>query len=413
MKRIITLLLCLVMMMSLAACGGSGTADESGETVDSQETVVSDNSTSSENSEEPTEIKKIVIDEAVKPENFQLSASGEDFESYTLENITYRDVMKYESKLIDNGFYIQRRSFGSEVIADTVAYEIKYLFQYSGTDYITSYTEFEERAKQGQSDPGNLTVTVRARDLAGYNLPSLPEEDWTIDDGGKSGWIICKRGSYVNCTKAERVALAKGYAETLKAAGYTVNAEEYPEGKELGYTSNYVHLYDFYAEDKNGCTVELEVYEDLEFPYTQAGVDEWAGVEITFKRPKEEEKPKAASVLPELPEGEWDENKYSNGKERVTEYSLYLNDGNATEQAMPIAEDYVKTLKKSGYTLEAEEYPDGNEALTSDSEKSIYYFTAKDANGALVYVSVYEIPYTVETPAPPPAKIYISLHNPK
>lgn len=413
MKRIITLLLCLVMMMSLAACGGSGTADESGETVDSQETVVSDNSTSSENSEEPTEIKKIVIDEAVKPENFQLSASGEDFESYTLENITYRDVMNYESKLIDNGFYIQRRSFGSEVIADTVAYEIKYLFQYSGTDYITSYTEFEERAKQGQSDPGNLTVTVRARDLAGYNLPSLPEEDWTIDDGGKSGWIICKRGSYVNCTKAERVALAKGYAETLKAAGYTVNAEEYPEGKELGYTSNYVHLYDFYAEDENGCTVELEVYEDLEFPYTQAGVDEWAGVEITFKRPKEEEKPKAASVLPELPEGEWDENKYSNGKERVTEYSLYLNDGNATEQAMPIAEDYVKTLKKSGYTLETEEYPNGNEALTSDSEKSIYYFTAKDANGAWVCVSVYEIPYTVETPAPPPAQIYISLHNPK
>lgn len=413
MKRIITLLLCLVMMISLAACGGSGTADESGETVDSQETVVLDNSTSSKNSEEPTEIKKIVIDEAVKPENFQLSASGEDFESYTLENITYRDVMNYESKLIDNGFYIQRRSFGSEVIADTVAYEIKYLFQYSGTDYITSYTEFEERAKQGQSDPGNLTVTVRARDLAGYNLPSLPEEDWTIDDGGKSGWIICKRGSYVNCTKAERVALAKGYAKTLKAAGYTVNAEEYPEGKELGYTSNYVHLYDFYAEDENGCTVELEVYEDLEFPYTQAGVDEWAGVEITFKRPKEEEKPKAASVLPELPEGEWDENKYSNGKERVTEYSLYLNDGNATEQAMPIAEDYVKTLKKSGYTLEAEEYPNGNEALTSDSEKSIYYFTAKDANGAWVCVSVYEIPYTVETPAPPPAKIYISLHNPK
>ena len=413
MKRIITLLLCLVMMMSLAACGGSGTADESGETVDSQETVVSDNSTSSENSEEPTEIKKIVIDEAVKPENFQLSASGEDFESYTLENITYRDVMNYESKLIDNGFYIQRRSFGSEVIADTVAYEIKYLFRYSGTDYITSYTEFEERAKQGQSDPGNLTVTVRARDLAGYNLPSLPEEDWTIDDGGKSGWIICKRGSYVNCTKTERVALAKGYAETLKATGYTVNAEEYPEGKELGYTSNYVHLYDFYAEDENGCTVELEVYEDLEFPYTQAGVDEWAGVEITFKRPKEEEKPKAASVLPELPEGEWDENKYSNGKERVTEYSLYLNDGNATEQAMPIAEDYVKTLKKSGYTLETEEYPNGNEALTSDSEKSIYYFTAKDANGAWVCVSVYEIPYTVETPAPPPAQIYISLHNPK
>ena len=413
MKRIITLLLCLVMMMSLAACGGSGTADESGETSDSQETVVSDNSTSSEHSEEPTEIKKIVIDEAVKPENFQLSASGEDFESYTLENITYRDVMNYESKLIGNGFYIQRRSFGSEVIADTVAYEIKYLFQYSGTDYITSYTEFEKRAKQGQSDPGNLTVTVRARDLAGYNLPSLPEEDWTIDDGGKSGWIICKRGSYVNCTKAERVALAKGYAETLKAAGYTVNAEEYPEGKELGYTSNYVHLYDFYAEDENGCTVELEVYEDLEFPYTQAGVDEWAGVEITFKRPKEEEKPKAASVLPELPKGEWDENKYSNGKERVTEYSLYLNDGNVTEQAMPIAEDYVKTLKKSGYTLEAEEYPNGNEALTSDSEKSIYYFTAKDANGAWVYVSVYEIPYTVETPAPPPAQIYISLHNPK
>lgn len=420
MKRCLALILSLVMILSLVACGDSTTAqgvsDKAGnaaETENSQDTMAPSDTTSSDDNSKGAGLGNLIIDEDVKPENFILSDKGSDYEAYTIENIPYRDVLGYKNRLSEKGFSITSYSMGSEIEADRLDYEIKYKFQYSGTETIINFTELERRAEQGMEDPGILTVKIRARDLSQHNLPELPEEDWTIDDGGKSGWIICKRASYVNCTKAERVALGKGYAETLKTAGYTVNAEEYPEGKELGYTSNYVHLYDFYAEDENGCTVELEVYEDLAFPYSQAGIDEWAGVEITFKRPKEEKKPKVASVLPELPEGEWDKNEYSNGKERVIEYSLYLNDGNATEQAMPIATDYVKTLKKSGYNLETEEYPQGNEDLTSDGETSIYYFTAKDANGAWVCVSVYEIPYTVETPAPPPAKIYVTLHNPK
>ena len=432
MKRWLVLTLSLVMILSLVACGVSTTEQDVSDTVgnvagtdnsheiltpeSSQETATPSATTSTNDSSMDTAPENLIINEDVKPENFKLSDSGEDYETYTLENIPYREVLDYKNILIEKGFCITSYSMGSDIEADRIDYEIKYKFQYSGTESIISFTELERRAEQGLEDPGVLTVTVRVRDLSQYNLPELPEGDWCIDDGikrGEYGWVMHRLNSYVNCTKAERVALAKSYVESLKENGYTVNAEEYPEGKELDYTSSYVPLYNYYAEDENGRTVEVYVYEDLAFPYTQAGVDEWAGVEITFKSAEEEEKAKADSVLPELPEGEWDKNEYSNGEERVVEYSLYLNEGNAVEQAMPLAADYVETLKKSGYNLEIEEYPEGNEAITSDRQKSIYYFVAKDANGAWVCVNVYVIPYTVETPAPPPAKIFISLHNPK
>lgn len=286
MKKIITLMLCLIMVMSLAACSGKKTTEESKEPGKSQETTVSSDTTSSDDSEESTEIEKLIIDEAIKPENFKLSDSGADYETYTLENITYRDVMNYENKLLTNGFYIQRYAFGSKVEADNLAYEVKYKFQYTGTAYITSYTEFEERAKQGQNDPGSLTVTVRVRDLSHYNLPQLPEGDWTIDDNAKSGWIIHKLGSYVNCTKAERVAIAKNYVESLKGNGYTVNAEEYPEGKKGNYVQGYIPLYYYYAEDESNNNVEVVVSTDEDFPYTQAGIDEWSEIKITFRKAK-------------------------------------------------------------------------------------------------------------------------------
>ena len=97
---------------------------------------------------------------------------------------------------------------------------------------------------------------------------------------------MCELGSYVNCSKEERKTTAKSYVETLKGNGYSLNVEEYPDGKELSYTSSQVPLYNFYAEADNGGSVKVYVYEDLAFPYSQAGVDEWAGIEITFKKAK-------------------------------------------------------------------------------------------------------------------------------
>lgn len=302
MKKFITFMLCLNIVMSLAACGDSETTEQSSDTSAQtdvmtttgeneeaekiQETAASDDTTSSSESEEVTEIKELIIDEAVKPENFILSDSGENYETYTLENITYSDLMKYESKLTEEGFYIQRSAFGRPIEADNLNYEIKYQFQYTGTAYITSDTQLEERAAQGEEDYGNLTVTVRARDLSHYNLPPLPEEDWRTDDDAKKGWVMHRLNTYVNCSRETRMTLAKDYVEALKDAGYTLNAEEYPEGKEGNYVNGYIPLYYYYAEDENKNNVKVVVSSDEEIPYSLVGVkaEEWAEIEITFKK---------------------------------------------------------------------------------------------------------------------------------
>lgn len=63
-----------------------------------------------------------------------------------------------------------------------------------------------------------------------------------------------------------------------------MNVEEHPEGKEGNYVWYYVPLYDFYVEDASGNSVEVKVWENLEFSSSiQTDIDEWVEIEITFK----------------------------------------------------------------------------------------------------------------------------------
>lgn len=330
MKKILVLVLALALVMALAACGGqtagsaqqgssaaqSGAAASGTEEPSSSEapvetippvssdvpvetfpptnpegpittTPVTSGTPSSDGSNGSAGIEKIVIDDAVKPENFKLTDSGEKrfqgyYETYTLDNITYQDVLKYEEKLIAQGFYIQYGAYGTETEADNLAYEVKYSFRYTGKEFIS---DLEGRAKRGEKDPGVLTVTIHPRDLSRYNLPALPEGDWRIDDNAESGWVMHRLNSTVNCTKAERVALAKSYVETLKGSGYTLNAEEHPEGKEGNYVAGYIPYYYYYAEDGENRSVEVVVCTSEEGDYYRLkGIEDWSKIEITFEK---------------------------------------------------------------------------------------------------------------------------------
>lgn len=299
MKRILALIFTLIMVMSLAACGNStkrsNVSDNTGdgdvtetEIPDISETLAPEGSQGdtdpSGNGDETTEAEKLIIAEDIKPENFILSDSGADYETYTIENISYRDVLDYKDRLVEKGFCIQSYSMGSEIEADNLAYEIKYKFQYTGTESIISFTELERRAEQGLEDTGTLTVTVRARNLNGYNLPELPEGAWNIFDNDKKKVIVHTLKPVLGCSKEERITAAKNYVELLKGNGYSLNVEEHPEGKEGNYVWYYVPLYDFYAEDASGNSVEVKVWENLEFSSSiQTDIDEWVEIEITFK----------------------------------------------------------------------------------------------------------------------------------
>lgn len=297
MKKLILLAMCLITAVSLVACGDNGDTpvqggEEGQQTSDTNITSSPDkndgNGGNNENNGNSVigESEKVIISEAVKPANCTLSESGADYETYLIENISYEEVMNYESQLRNEGFYIQGTSYGYDREADGLKYEIKYNFKYTGTAYVTNYDQFEERVAKGEKDYGDLTVIVRARNLDGYNLPELPKENWAIQDGAVKGVVYQKLSTYVNCGRDTRKNMAIDYVKALKASGYTVNAEEFPDGKEGKYVTGYIPLYYYYAEDENKNSVKVVVSSDETIPTSLVGVtsDEWAQIEVTFKK---------------------------------------------------------------------------------------------------------------------------------
>lgn len=297
MKKILLTVLCLVTVISLTACGESGNGPEptekSGGTSDTnvsagENSENNENNENNENSEnsEISQSEKLVISEAVKPANFTLTDSGADYETYFIENVCYEDVMNYESTLRNEGFYIHGSSYGYDKEAESLQYDVKYNFNYKGTSYVTNYDQFEERAAKGEKDYGDLNVTVRARDLSGYNLPELPKDSWFFQDNAIKGTFYHCLSTYENCGRDTRKNMATDYVEKLKASGYTVNAEEYPDGKEGNYVTGYVPLYYYYAEDANKNSVKVVVSSSEDVAVSLVGLTsaEWAKIEITFKK---------------------------------------------------------------------------------------------------------------------------------
>lgn len=302
MKKAIALLLTLLMVLSLAACGSrtntegsSSTGEQTGATTSipeqdkkpssSQETSNPDGTSVSSDNSNWGESVDSIIDKMAKPSNAVISDSGADYVTYTLNNATYQDVIDYENILKPEVFFIRLTStYGNyEAEADHVQAEIKIVFRYTGTEYISSPADYAKRAEQGIKDPGILSVTIRMRALGSYNLPALPEGDWRTDDNNY--YVIHKLNSYKNCSKEERRTLAKNYVELLKAGGYTLDVAEYPDGKDGNYVAGYESLYEFSAKDKIGNHVTVKVATRKNFdPYHEANTDDWAEVEITLKK---------------------------------------------------------------------------------------------------------------------------------
>lgn len=299
MKKAIVFLLSLIILLSLVACGGHTTGNNSNANGQQDTSVSSEQDVGDDHSQETGSNDKTysngyenladshiaALDKIPKPQNTEITDSGEDYVTYTLRNATSKDVLDYEDILREEGMYVHLTYYSYnnyESEAEYVPAEIKIRFHYTGKEYISTDSEFRKRAKNGMEDRGDLSVTIRMRDLGSYNLPLLPNGDWCTDDD--SNYVIHTLNSFVSCGKEERKSLAKDYVELLKSNGYTLEAMEYSDGKDGTYKVGYESLYYFSAMDQTGNCVTVSVGTEELDPYMLYDTDDWAEIEITLKK---------------------------------------------------------------------------------------------------------------------------------
>ena len=199
-------------------------------------------------------------------------------------------------------------------------------------------------------------------------LPKLPDVKWEAYTED-----FAERTRYTLGADVTRDVLA-AYADAVKAAGYTNDPREYPNG------SDQYDVYSYSGANADGSVrVMVAAYSssgDKVYMNIQAVAEKYAPVPGgTWGNGLPDH------TLPQLPEGEWrvQPHDYPHGIEFIAQtYSV-------TKDTMV---NYVEQLKQMGYTNAAEEKPDGYD------ERGLYKYTAKNADGsAEVLVEVSKMPY--------------------
>lgn len=218
-----------------------------------------------------------------------------------------------------------------------------------------------------------MTETVvpfpeEARALADV-VPSLPEGKW--DTEVRDHPLYVRYVLYGETMKRDDVIR---YADAVKAAGYTNEANERLNGSEM------CDDYYYSAKSADGMvTVAVGAWKSGETdvtPMIQVAVNKYTEVPGgTWGNGLPDH------TLPQLPEGEW----------RVQPYD-YPYGLEFIAQTYSVTKDtmvgYVEQLKQMGYADSAEEHPDGS------GERGLYKYTAKSADGsAEVQVEVSKMPY--------------------
>ena len=230
----------------------------------------------------------------------------------------------------------------------------------------------EPSAPSGETQPDMKEETANlpeeAKALAGV-VPSLPEGKW--DTEVREHPLYVRYVLYGETMKKDDVIR---FADAVKAAGYTHEADDRPEG------SDAFDAYHYSGKSADGMvTVAVSAWKSGETdvtPMIQVAVNKYTEVPGgTWGNGLPDH------TLPQLPAGEWrvQPHDYPHGIEFIAQtYSV-------TKDTMV---GYVEQLKQMGYTNAAEEKPDGYD------ERGLYKYTAKNADGsAEVLVEVSKMPY--------------------
>ena len=231
----------------------------------------------------------------------------------------------------------------------------------------------EPSAPSGETQPDMKEETANlpeeAKALAGV-VPSLPDGAWSGNVKERAEQTVYTLATRSGVTKD----LATAYADAVKAAGYTNEADDRPEG------SDAFDAYYYSGKSADGMVmVAVSAWKSGETdvtPMIQVAVNKYTEVPGgTWGNGLPDH------TLPQLPAGEWrvQPHDYPHGIEFIAQtYSV-------TKDTMV---NYVEQLKQMGYTNAAEEKPDGYD------ERGLYKYTAKNADGsAEVLVEVSKMPY--------------------
>ena len=273
MKKAITLLLTLLMVLSLAACGGQATTEESSTTNEQTETTTPEVEETEQNEESTETVEtesagtEVAFDNSWTDNAYEKQIPKIPFDNWSVgeahdenaylikvENALYTDVKEYGELLTTCAFtqnlWVADDSEGIEyrLSADSESgYSINYDFNaYSYDEPITGLLDITIYDNQANGASQGLAACSSWGDAEIDALvPGLPEAEWDGDVSekpyGKEYHLSC-----YSLTKDEIMA----YIDVLKEAGFDNNMDEEPNG----------YLYRFMGSNANNeVTVQIRI----------------------------------------------------------------------------------------------------------------------------------------------------------
>lgn len=267
MKKTIALVLCLVMVGPLAACGGQtdpvGSIDEKLYQTEQNTDIPTQNET------KDSETVIWTLDTVPTPGMTGTLGSdkfseGENMVTYIARygvehDVGVSELEAYLATLKDAGFAFEvsrnnvtEKSYEYSAFATnsnaTVVIEFEWRqFNPSGEHTISETAVFQVDVYIEEVDAGADLTGVSAEEL----LPALPEGNWSSSEFENEHM----RWTHFYLAYPDEDTI-RGYAEQLKSAGYMLELEEAPNGNEDA------NLYYFEAENEDGVAVRVKIVSD-------------------------------------------------------------------------------------------------------------------------------------------------------
>lgn len=239
------------------------------------------------------------------------------------------------------------------------------------TDTNTVQTEqVEQTEQQTETDPAAIEQTIDNSQNTLKMVWKLEDVPRPSDSGGTSNGENEVSYSFVHKTKEDAEKILNNYEMHLDHAGFESVVTKDDSDDQI------------FTATSGNATVKIHFYKEESAPLTFGTPDEHVyGMEIYIFVVT----PDIAnadltldefdSLIPALPDVQWYDNDFENNKARWKHHQ--------TSQLEPdeiVA--YVDALKNSGYTIDIEEAPEGNE------DHNAYYFSALNPDGIEVRVSM-------------------------
>lgn len=236
MKKTIALVLCLLMVVSLAACGGQATADESSASAEQTETAepTTEETTQQEESSEPVETEPVETEPAFDtswagadyimpipepPFAYEINVDGTSVEIRSTNggmdgDVTHQSILDYCEELKNAGFTL---NLTENEIGE----------RYGRTCYEFSASDAAGNNVNLIDDGGGVVIYVALKktssetnteenssvDVSYIGIPDLPDGDWNIELSGEMYKCLIDNIQY---------SMVQDYVKTLESAGFNV-----------------------------------------------------------------------------------------------------------------------------------------------------------------------------------------------